>query len=94
MSEKDYDEIIAPALLEIAKKAESLGMSFVASVEWEPGESGSTVTGDFSNAGVTQYMTLLAARSNRNIDAVCLGLIKRFPDTSASIFLSRFGAQP
>lgn len=88
MSEEAYDEQIAPMLLEIAKKSEELGMTFVASVEWETGETGSTAVGDFSKAGPAQFMTLCAARSNGNFDAVGLAMLKKY-DCSASMFLER-----
>lgn len=88
MSEQYYDDHIAPKLLELAKDAAAHGMTFVASVEWEPGESASTITGDMSKAGCTQYMTALSARSQRNIDGVLVGLIKRF-DVSASMFIGQ-----
>ena len=86
MSEKLYDYEIAPALADLAKKCEAAGMSFVASVEWTKGETGSTVLGVGDASGVAQVMTALAARSNGNIDAVLIGLIKRF-DVSQSVFL-------
>lgn len=91
-SEQEYDEQIAPELLALAQKAAALGMTFAASVEWAPGETGSTVSGDYSNVGVTQTMTALSARCNRNVDAVLLGLIKRF-DVSQSVFLATYNKQ-
>lgn len=40
--EKLYDDEIAPVLLQLAKLAQDNGLSFVAGVEWEPGEVGKT----------------------------------------------------
>jgi len=93
MSEQFYDEEIAPALLALADKAKEHGMTFVARVEWAPGEGGSTFGGDFSSAGIAQVMTALSARSNGNVDGVLLELIKRF-NVSASIFLAAHNQHP
>lgn len=38
-TEKQYDEIIAPMLAEVAAKCKELGMSLIARVEWEPGKA-------------------------------------------------------
>lgn len=85
-TEAQYDETVAPMLLAVAKRCEELGMSLIARVEWEPGESGITQIGDFSSIG--QKMTFLAAHSHGNVDKFCLSLI-RDCDVSASIFLAR-----
>src|SRR5690554_1481194 len=53
-TEQEYDEIIAPMLLEVARKVSELGMSLIARVEWEPGESGITQIGDLNSIG--QFM--------------------------------------
>ena len=45
MTEDDYDSEIAPALAELANRVKDLGGSFVARVEWEPGEAGITSAG-------------------------------------------------
>lgn len=42
MNEKFYDEQIAPLLAEVGRLCESRGFSFVAGVEYEPGQIGST----------------------------------------------------
>lgn len=83
-TEQEYDDIIAPMLLEVAKKCDELGMSLVARVEWGPGEAGITQIGKMES--VAQVFTQLAAHSRGNVDAALLGLIKRF-DVSASVFL-------
>lgn len=44
MNEKFYDEEIAPLLAEVGRLCESRGFAFVAGVEYEPGEMGSTRT--------------------------------------------------
>lgn len=83
-TEQEYDEIIAPLLLDVAKKAKELGMSLIARVEWEPGESGITQIGDLSSIG--QLLTHAAAHSHGNVDTLCLHLIKNC-DVSHSMFL-------
>ena len=40
--EQFYDREIAPTLLELARKCQDNGLSMVAMVEWEPGETGRT----------------------------------------------------
>ena len=59
-TEQQYDEIVAPLLAEAAKKAHELGMSLIARVEWEPGESGITQIGDLSSIG--QFMTQMVMK--------------------------------
>jgi len=86
VTEQDYDEIIAPMLLEVAKKVNELNGNIVARVEWEPGEGGITLDGDMKNAGIAQYMTFLAAMSKGNIDSMLINLIKE-KDVSQSVFL-------
>lgn len=87
-SEQQYDDIIAPMLADVALKAKELGMSFVARVEWEPGESGITQIGPMDSIG--QRITSYAARCNGNIDAMLLGLLKSGVDCSASMFLASY----
>lgn len=87
-TEQEYDDIIAPMLLEVAKKADALGMSLIARVEWEPGESGITQIGSMDSIG--QRVTRLAAHCHGNIDAMLLGLLRSGVDCSASIFLHRY----
>lgn len=86
-TEQQYDEVIAPKLAEIARLCTELGMSIVARVEWQPGESGITqVVPD--DAGTGQKMTQLAAHSHGNVDTFCIAMVMRF-DVSQSIFLHR-----
>lgn len=90
-TEQEYDDIIAPMLAEVARKAHELGMSLIARVEWEPGESGITQIGDLSSIG--QYMTQMAAHSHGNIDKMLLTLIKN-RDVSQSMFLHMYNKEP
>lgn len=84
-TEQEYDDIIAPMLKDVALKCKELGMSLVARVEWEPGESGITQMEPCSSIG--QKLTYYAAHSHGNIDKMCLSLIKS-EDVSQSIFLN------
>lgn len=87
-TERDYDEIIAPMLAEVAKKCGELGMSIVARVEWEPNEAGITLKRE-EKVGVGQSMAEIAALSRGNVDSFCLEMVRRF-DVSASIFLRSY----
>lgn len=105
--EKFYDEEIAPALLELAKKCLDNGLSMVAAVEWDkerPEDDGwgSTVgLQKEGEVGLPLAMQAMLVRSGRNIDAFILGL-KRYAhrngiDTSQSVYLhpfAPFGDQP
>lgn len=76
-NEEIYDSEIAPELLRLAKRCESLGMSFIACVEYDPANGGIGRTdfqmpdeaGKLSSA---QRLTHWAARSNGNIDKLFL----------------------
>lgn len=91
MTEQEYDDIIAPMLMDVVNKMKELGggCSLVAKVEWEKGETGSTYYGDFSKVGITQYMAFMAARCDGNIDEMLMALIKD-KDVSASMFLAKY----
>lgn len=86
-TEQQYDEVIAPKLAEVARLCTEMGMSIVARVEWQPGESGITQVVP-EDAGIAQKMTQLVAHSHGNVDDFCIEMVKRF-DVSASLFLSR-----
>lgn len=89
-TEQEYDEIIAPMLADIAKKADELGMSLLARVEWQPGESGITQIGPMDSIG--QKMTQYAAHSHGNIDKMLLSLVRSGVDCSQSLFLHRYAS--
>lgn len=75
MSEKYYDEVIAPALKEIAEKCLSNGMSMVAVVEYEPGERGRTRVMQ-TDAGLEMTMINHCAKTAPNVDGYVLGLVR------------------
>ena len=87
-TEQDYDDIIAPMLADVANRCNKLGMSLIARVEWEPGETGITQIGPMNSAG--QWLTQMAAHSHGNIDKLCFTAIKT-KDVSQSIFLASYG---
>ena len=91
MTEAEYDEIVAPALAEIARKVEAMGGSLIARVEWQPGESGITQIGPMTSAG--QWMTQYAAHSHGNIDAMVMNILRAGFDVSQSLVLSRYAQQ-
>lgn len=47
-----YELEIAPVLMNLANKCESNGLSFLAMVEWRPGEGGTTARVDQRKVGV------------------------------------------
>lgn len=72
-NETFYDEEIAPKLLELAKKCEGRGISFLASVEFEPGEVSRTESLQ-KTAGIGQKITHWAARCNGNVDILMIAI--------------------
>ena len=85
-TEQEYDDIIAPLLAEVARRCHDLGMSLIARVEWEPGETGITQIGVGPESGIGQRLAHLAMHCDGNIDQLCMEAAKRF-DVSQSIFL-------
>jgi len=89
--EKQYDEQIAPKLLEAALLCRQLGMSIVAHVEWEPMESGTTrIISD--DASFALRMALLAAEAKGNIDAFWMAIERHAKKVGHnSVFLAMRG---
>jgi len=87
-TEQEYDDIIAPMLSDAAKRAEELGMSLLARVEWEPGETGITQVGSVNSIG--QKMAYYAIHSHGNIDKMILSMQRAGIDFSQSIYLHTF----
>lgn len=84
MTEKEYDEQIAPALLDLANKVAAMGGSFVARVGWAPFEAGTTTAGFTDGTDVGQNLTRIAARCNGNLDALVMQCM-RHGDVSQTI---------
>lgn len=86
-----YDEHIAPELLRIAKLAEDNGISLVVMAEWEPGETGCTVT-LAKQSGFGIRMAEAAMRCHGNVDAFMIATSKHAREHGHnSIFLSQAG---
>lgn len=85
-----YDAEIAPALAALAKLCHERGMSFIAAVEYQPGDRGGTyyLTED---AGLQMHMLHLAAQTVPNVDRYILALRRhckgRGQDMSGSFVL-------
>lgn len=86
-----YDAEIAPALAELAKRCHERGMSFVAAVEYQPGERGGTyyLTAE---AGLEMRMLRLCSKTVPNVDRYIMAL-KRYArengiDVSSSWYLT------
>ena len=91
MSEKLYDEVIAPKLKEISELCQANKIPFVALVEYEPGEHGRTEFMPFE-ASIQMHITTMAARCDANVDALMIGIARTCErkkiDTSGSIYLN------
>jgi hypothetical protein len=89
--EKWYDEHLAPKLLELAKDAHEHGLSFLAVVEWEPGETGRTAWMQEAH-GLPFRMANWAAQCNGNVDAFWIA-VQRYARKygHGSVFLTQQG---
>lgn len=76
MSEEVYDLEIAPVLMSIAEQCKAMGISFVASVEYEPGKIATTVGG--KPQGVEQDLVRHAAACNGNVDGMLIALVRKY----------------
>lgn len=75
MNEQFYDEEIAPDLLDLAKRCHDRGLSFVAVVEWEPGEQGRTIYLQRSH-GLGIELANVAAATNGNVDSLIMYIMR------------------
>ena len=71
--ESIYDSEIAPQLMAIAKRCEELGISFLAAVEYAPGEMGMTEV-HTPDRGIQQALVHWAARCKGNVDALFMAI--------------------
>lgn len=83
MTEQEYDEQIAPVLLDLATKVGNLGGSMVARVEWAPNEGGTTRGGDWKSS-VSMKLAYLGAMCNGNLDKLVFSA-EKYADTSQTI---------
>ena len=93
MTEDEYDRLVAPLLLQAAKKAEDLGGTVLCYAEYGPErDAGRTVT--MKDASVAARMVDLAMRSKGNLDAFAIALLRAHNDgdldLSATVFLRMF----
>lgn len=86
-TEKQYDDEIAPLLMEAGKRCKALGISLVARVEWAPDEYGITQF-QTEDASIGQRLALLAAHAKGNFDGLCIAAVKSFGPGN-SIYLNR-----
>lgn len=70
-----YDAEVAPALKALAERCQSNGMSFLAVVEWEPGEQGRTFY-QSAPSGLGIRFADAAAQANGNVDGLIMGIMK------------------
>lgn len=91
MSEAIYDEKIAPALLDLLKICAANGMQMVASVEYEPGESGTSIQFD-GKQSLPMDFGLVALRSHGNVDSLISWIISYAREHGhSSIYLHQLG---
>ncbi len=91
VSEEYYDEEIAPALRDVASKCEAWGMSIVAMVEWEPGETGST-RALAAGRGFGMELVQAAVSAQGNVDALVFAIMRHAREHGhASIILKQLG---
>ena len=89
--EKWYDEHLAPKLLELAKDAHKHGLSFLAVVEWETGETGRTAWMQEAH-GLPIRMANVAAQTKGNVDAFWMWVQRYAKEHGhSSIFLDQQG---
>ena len=94
--EKFYDECIAPELMRLNKLCLENGLSFVAEVEWLPGEGGTTVNLQ-ENASGAMRMVRAACSAHGNLDAMVMGLARYIREQNldhSSIVLNSVGVKP
>lgn len=70
-----YDKEVAPVLMELAKKCEGAGLSFLAMVEWEPGETGRTMSVR-EGAGIGIRTALWAMQAQGNADSLIMAMMQ------------------
>lgn len=84
-----FDAEIAPKLLELCNACADRGMSFLACVEYDPGERSTTTR--ITNNSLSMSMLSLCAQAGVNIDAYIFGLLRHLNkhdiDYSSSVVL-------
>ncbi|MEW6256558.1 MAG: hypothetical protein AB1592_11425 [Pseudomonadota bacterium] len=70
-----YDDEVAPLLAELSRKCTAAGLSFLAVVEWAPGDTGRTL-GLVSGSGFGIRMADAAAKASGNVDSFMFALMR------------------
>jgi hypothetical protein len=73
MSEEFYDKEIAPELMRLAKLCEAHGMSFLAQVEYAPGETSETKA-IVAGAGIKTVIARMGIECHGNVDSLMIGI--------------------
>jgi hypothetical protein len=90
-NENFYDQHIAPKLAELGKQCQERGMSFIAMVEYDPGETGQTV---MLPVGSSYQIRLAetAMRCHGNVDLLWNAIVKHaWEHGHNSIYLNQAG---
>ena len=91
MSEQVYDEIVAPMLLEVMKVCHEHGMPIAATVEYAPGEYGTSADLP-ADRSLPMDWAYVAARSNGNADVLIGHLVSQAEVRGhGSVFLKQLG---
>jgi hypothetical protein len=89
-----YDREVAPALLDLASRCEVRGMSIIAVVEWQPGDTGRTAA-LAAEASFALRLVELASQAHGNVDNLIMALTKYGKKHGhASICLKQLGVEP
>lgn len=76
MSEEIYDREIAPALLDLANRCKEAGMPFTATVEYVPGERGTTAAG-IADDNFDMLVPYMGGRLGGKLDDLLIFLARR-----------------
>lgn len=86
-----YDAEVAPVLSDLSKRCLKNGLSFLAVVEWEPGETGRTTALNVPR-GFGMSVLEVAARTGDNVDSLIMALMKHAREHGhSSMCLSQLG---
>lgn len=75
MSEKFYDDVIAPKLLEISNLCKENGLSFVGAVEWPESSLCYTLIMQ-KDATIAVRLVEVSAKANGNFDAMAFAILR------------------
>ena len=83
-SEKFYDDVIAPALLDLAGKCGERGMSFLSVVEYDPGNK--AVTQRYAqDPSLMMILIRHAIKTMPNLDSFVIGVLKYAKDNDIDV---------